>query len=143
MRRFGTAVAVVAVLTAGGARAADQLIGDASLDSQMLGSAYDVLPAAPHAPWSSEAAVLGAQDGGQSYEVVVDGVEVGAFSTSIAPTYNPTLRPLGETPTKGATKIPSVHGLAKPAAWSLLILGFAAIGLTLRGGRRRIEVPAA
>lgn len=141
MRRFGTVVAVLAVLTAGGAHAADQLMGDASLDSQMLGAAYDVIPAAPHAPWTSEAAVLGAQGGGQSYEVVVDGVEVGAFNTTSLD-LGSTAHPPGRPPSKGAGQVPSSYSLAKPAAWSLLILGFAGIGLTLRGGRRA-EAPAA
>lgn len=141
MRRFGTVVAVLAVLIAGGAHAADQLMGDASLDSQMLGPAYDVLPAAPHAPWTSEAAVLGAQGGGQSYEVVVDGVEVGAFNTTSLD-LGSTIHPSGSAPSKSDGQTPSPYSLAKPAAWSLLILGFAGIGLTLRGGRRA-EAPAA
>jgi len=139
MRRIGTVVGLLAVLAAGCSHAADELmIGDAGFETQLLGQA----PTAPLAPWSTDNSIFGARNSGQSYAILVDGVEVGAFSTSGDQAFAPANASLGAPP-------PDAHGPAdarpkpspfaaflKPAAWSLVILGFAAIGLTLRGGRR-------
>jgi hypothetical protein len=141
MRRIGTVVGLLAVLTAGGAHAAGELIGgDAGFETQLLGAAHG--PAAPLAPWSRDNSLFGAQNNGPSYAVIVDGVEVGAFSTSTGQGFTPPTAPLGDQPSNTAdraataAKASPFAGLLKPAAWSLMILGFAAIGLTLRGGRR-------
>lgn len=140
MRRIGTVVGLLAVLAAGGAHAADALIGDAGFETQLLGAANS--PTAPLASWSSDNTIFGAQAGGPSYAVLVDGVEVGAFSTSTGQAFAPSAASLGDlTPetrsrTAAVAKASPIAALLKPAAWSLMILGFAAIGLTLRGGRR-------
>jgi hypothetical protein len=142
MRRIGTVVGLLAVLAAGGAHAADELIGDAGFETQMLGTGRGLAPTTPLAPWSSDNTIFGAQNNGQSYAVLVDGVEVGAFTTSVGQGFVPSAAPLGDQPpvTRGpaavAGKPSAISPLFKPAAWALVILGFAAIGLTLRGGRR-------
>lgn len=137
MRRIGTIVAVLAVLTAGGARAAEQLIGDTGFE--VLDPANSVHSAGPHMPWLPDGSILHAHDGSQSYEVVVDGVQVGAFQTMSGQDLTQANHPIDNDPSQGgapAAKAPSTFHLPKTAAWSLLILGCGAIGLTLRGGRR-------
>lgn len=137
MRRIGTIVAVLAVLTAGGARAAEQLIGDTGFE--VLDPANDVHPAVPRVPWSADGSILLARDGDQSYEVVVDGVQVGAFQTTSGQDLAQAGHPTDRDPSQGGgpnAKASFAFHLPKTAAWSLLILGCGAIGLTLRGGRR-------
>ena len=142
MGRFSTVVGLLAVLAAGGAHAAGQLAASPAFETQVLGATDGVVPAPYASPWSSDNTIFRARDGGQSYEVLVDGVQVGAFSTSAAPDFNPNAAPPGPLPAEargrpaGAGKVGAIAPLLKPAAWSLVILGFAAIGLTLRGGRR-------
>jgi hypothetical protein len=145
MRRIGTVVGLLAVLTAGGAHAAGELVGGEEFETQMLGQPNGAVTGPAVSPWSSDNSIFRAQGGGQSYEVLVDGVQVGTFSTSAGQDFGPANAPFGVAPPQphgaavSAGKPPAASPLFKPAAWSLVILGFAAIGLTLRGGRRRPE----
>ena len=143
MRRIGTVVGLLAVLTAGGAHAAGELVGGGeSFETQMLGQPNGVVTGPAVSPWSSDNSIFRAQGGGQSYEVLVDGVQVGTFSTSAGQDFGPANAPFGAAPPEPHGKaVPAGRPLAasplfKPGAWALVILGFAAIGLTLRGSRR-------
>jgi hypothetical protein len=141
MRRIGTVVGLLAVIAAGSACAADQLVFESGLDSRLPGAPRGDAPTGPLSPWSSDNTIFGAPNSGQFYTVMVDGVEVGAFSTSTAPDMTPSAggqdaAPAPRSPMNFRSRPSPVAGLVKPAAWLLLILGFFAIGLTLRGGRR-------
>jgi hypothetical protein len=142
MRRIGTVVGLLAVLAAGGAHAAGELVGGEGFETQMLGQGNGVVTSPSVSPWSSDNTIFRAQGGGQTYEVLVDGVQVGAFSTSAGQNYGAAPPPFGAPPPEPhgkpdlADKPHGASALLKPAAWALVILGFAAIGLTLRGSRR-------
>lgn len=96
---------------------------------------------------------FGGYNGDQTYSVKVDGVTVGTYSTTSGEAFSAQSLTLGGF-TAGTThtltfqglvakdetsfidKVSLVAGVPEPATWAVMILGFAAIGLTLRGERR-------
>jgi hypothetical protein len=103
---------------------------------------------------------FGGYNGDQTYEVLLDGASLGTFATTSGEVFtrqNLTLEGLAE----GSNHTLTYQGLVgrdetaflddvslraavpEPATWAMMILGFGAIGLTLRGGRRRQIVATA
>jgi hypothetical protein len=95
----------------------------------------------------------GGYDGDQTYQVMLDGVAVGTFSTTSGQAFTQQNLTLGAL-TSGSSHTLTYQGLEardetafidnvsltaavpEPATWAMMIIGFAGIGLTLRGSRR-------
>ncbi len=96
---------------------------------------------------------FGGYNGDQTYSVKVDGVTVGTYSTTSGEAFTAQSLTLGgfaagsthtlsfqglvdRDETSFIDKVSLVAGVPEPATWAMMIIGFAAIGLTLRGERR-------
>jgi hypothetical protein len=103
---------------------------------------------------------FGGWDGDQTYSVKLDGATIGTYSTVSGQAFtgqNATLGGLtvgsnhtltfqglvARDETSFIDKVSLVAGVPEPATWAMMFIGFGAIGLTLRGERRRGAATAA
>ncbi|HEX5380442.1 MAG TPA: PEPxxWA-CTERM sorting domain-containing protein [Phenylobacterium sp.] len=102
---------------------------------------------------------FGGYNGDQTYEVLLDGAQVGTYSTTSGQAFAQQSLVINGL-SAGSSHTLTYHGLVQrdetafldkislsavpePATWAMMILGFGAIGLTLRGGRRTRVAPTA